>query len=112
MTEISKATLSNRAKYKLSSVVSNIVSDHVEIDDMRLYIEPTDNTAGKPTGFRLMFEIESRHEILDHTRIFTVFTRDLSQVPAVVIRRSFRQQYLHYLGEHQIKVDQILLRKY
>lgn len=89
--------LPNRTKNKLNRVKSMILQRYPEIEHIDITSKPHPNRAGNPVGFEMIFEIESRYEVIDHLNVNIVSSKALGDIQAPSIVRLFCREYDDYI---------------
>lgn len=85
-----------RTRGKLLRVGQSIMNRFPEISVVDIDVLPRNNSKGNPVGCEVIYTIESEIEKLDHAKISTAFTKDLSTITPDGLLRMFTHEYLDY----------------
>ena len=85
-----------RTKGKLIRVGQQIMNRFPEIKVVDIDVQPRNNSKGNPVGCEVIYTVESDIEKLDHAKISTAFTKDLSTITPDGLLRMFTHEYLDY----------------
>lgn len=85
-----------RTKSKLIRVGQQIMNRFPEIKVVDIDVQPRNNNKGNPVGCEVIYTVESDIEKLDHAKISTAFTKDLSTITPDGLLRMFTHEYLDY----------------
>ena len=97
--------LPNRTKNKLNQVKNELKRKYPEIESIDIDSKPRDNRAGKPIGFEMIFEIESRYEVIDHLQVSVVSSKALADVLSSTLVRMFSREYDDFIKYSNISFD-------
>lgn len=94
-----------RTKGKLIRVGQQIMNRFPEIKVVDIDVQPRNNSKGNPVGCEVIYTVESDIEKLDHVKISTAFTKDLSTITPDGLLRMFTHEYLDYCRFANISRD-------